>query len=360
MRSVTLFTIVLLLVCASHRAARAEEIKVATYNVEVWADSFKAHQASTQPIAKDPAGAELLRVLARENNEDNWEVAQMILDKNFDPDILVIQEGPDQSDLRYFNRRWMNEAYETVQVLPSNTDRHQNLCVFMKKGFRMLARKDQYHNEPDPSGANARGARLFARGPVFMLVQTPAGKKFWLGTTHQKSKNPGTTMTTQPGGAGSGAGSGAAGAAGRRPDENSPEVFAKRVEDTKWRNREAARTHQIIKEIEKSGPPDVILMGDMNDAVGMDDTEQQAGADAIATLLGPPADGLILATQPLVDAKKISFHNYDDTRHRELIDHVVVTKSMQPRIADVKVLDDLPFARVASDHFPVMVKLKLD
>jgi hypothetical protein len=348
MRSVTLLTIVLLLVCASS-AARAEEIKVATYNVEVWADSFKAHQASTQPIAKDPAGAELLRILARENNEDNWEVSQMILDKNFDPDILVIQEGPDQSDLRYFNRRWMNEAYETVQVLPSNTDRHQNLCVLMKKGFRILARKDQYHNEPDPVGGNARGARLFARGPVFLLVQTPGGKKFWLGTTHQKSKNPGTTAATQSGAAG-----------GQRLDENSPDVFAKRVEDTKWRNREAARTHQIIKEIEKSGPSDVILMGDMNDAVGMDDTEQQAGADAIATLVGPPADGLVLATQPLVDAKKISFHNYDDTRHRELIDHVVVTKSMQPRIAEVKVLDDLAFARVASDHFPVMVKLKLD
>ena len=360
MRIVTSLTVVLLLCAAlATPTARAEEIKVATYNVEVWADSFKAHAASTQPIAKDPAGAELLRILARENNEDNWEVAQMILDKNFDPDILMIQEGPDQADLRYFNRRWMNEAYETVQVLPSNTDRHQNLCVLMKKGFKILARKDQYHNEPDPSGANARGARLFARGPVFLLVQTPGGKKFWLGTTHQKSKNPGTSTTQQPGVAGAGAGAAGAGG-GQRPNENSPEVFAKRVEDTKWRNREAARTHQIIKEIEKSGPSDVILMGDMNDAVGMDDTEQQAGADAIATLIGPPADGLILATQPLVDAKKISFHNYDDTRHRELIDHVVITKSMQPRIIEVKVLDDLPFARVASDHFPVMVKLRTD
>jgi hypothetical protein len=356
MRSITRLTIVFALAtCALTRVAAAEEIKIATYNVEVWADSFKAHQASTQPIAKDPAGAELLRILARENNEDNWEVAQMILDKNFEPDILVIQEGPDQSDLRYFNRRWLNEAYETAQTLPSNTDRHQNLCVFMKPGFKILARKDQYHNEPDPAGGNARGARLFARGPVFMLIQTPAGKKFWLGTTHQKSKNPGTTAT-QPAAAGAAAAAGGA----KRPDENSPDVFAKRLEDTKWRNREAARTHQIIKEIEKSGPSDVILMGDMNDAVGMDDTEQQAGADAIAMLVGPPADGLVLATQPLVDAHKISFHNYDDTRHRELLDHVVVTKSAQPRIVEVKVLDDLPFARVASDHFPVMIKLKTD
>jgi len=342
MRSVTLLTIVLLF--AAGIAARAEEIKIATYNVELWDESFSAHAASTQPIAKDPAGAELLRTLRRENDEDNWEVAQTILDKNFDPDILVIQEGPDQSDLRFFNRRWMNDAYETVQTLPSNTDRNQHLCVFMKKGFRILARRDQYRNEPDPTGANARGARLFARGPVFLLVQSPGGKKFWVGTTHQKSKNPG--IQVEPG--------------QKRPDDNAPEVMARRVEDTKWRNREAARTHQIIKELEKAGPPDVILLGDMNDAVGPDDAEQQAGGDAVATLVGPPADGLILATQALVDAKRISFHNYDDTRHRELIDHVVVTKSFQPRIVEVKVIDDVPFARVASDHYPVMVKLKMD
>jgi hypothetical protein len=336
--------LVLLLIAAAASVARAEEIKIATYNVELWGDSFKAHEASSQPINKDPAGADLLRILRRENDEDNWEVAQTILDKNFDPDILVIQEGPDQADLRFFNRRWMNDAYETVQQLPSNTDRNQHLCVLMKKGFRVLARKDQYRNEPDPAGGNARGGRLFARGPVFLLVQSPGGKRFWVGTTHQKSKNPG--IQTPPG--------------TPRPADNSPEVMARRVEDSKWRNREAARTLAIIKELEKAGPAEVVLLGDMNDAVGADDAEQQAGGDAMAALIGPPADGLILATQPLVDAKKISFHNYDDTRHRELIDHVVVTKSMQPRIVDVKVVDDVPFARVASDHFPVMIKIKLD
>src|SRR5688572_23610448 len=325
MRTVTLLTVVLVLAsAAADNAARAEEIKIATYNVELWGDSFKAHEASTQPINRDPAGAELLRILRRENDEDNWEVAQTILDKNFDPDILLIQEGPDQSDLRFFNRRWMNEAYETVQALPSNTDRNQHLGVFMKKGFRILARRDQYRNEPDTvAGGNPRGNRLFARGPVFLLVQTPGGKRFWVGTTHQKSKNPG--IQVEPG--------------QKRPDDNSPEVMARRVEDTKWRNREAARTHAIMKELEKSGPPEVILLGDMNDALGLDDAEQQAGGDAITALIGAPADGLVLATQRLADAKKISFHNYDDTRHRELIDHVVITKSVQPRIVEVKVVD---------------------
>jgi hypothetical protein len=340
MRSITFLAVAFLLVAT----ARAEEIKIATYNVELWDESFSAHAASTQPIAKDPAGAQLLRTLRRENDEDNWEVAQTILDKNFDPDILLIQEGPDQSDLRFFNRRWMNEAYETVQTLPSNTDRNQHLGVLMKKGFRILARRDQYRNEPDTAGGNPRGGRLFARGPVFLLVQSPAGKRFWVGTTHQKSKNPG--IQVEPG--------------QKRPADNSPEVMAIRVADTKWRNREAARTREIMKELEKAGPADVILLGDMNDAVGPDDAEQQAGGDAIATLVGPLDAGLVLATQPLADAKKISFHNYDDTRHRELIDHVVVTKSLQPRIVEVKVVDDVPFARVASDHYPVMLKLKFE
>jgi endonuclease/exonuclease/phosphatase family metal-dependent hydrolase len=333
------FAVALLLVAP---LALAEEIKIATYNVEVWNDSFAAHAAATQPIAKDPTGAELLRILRRENDEDNWEVAQVILDPKFSPDILVIQEGPDQSDLRFFNKRWMNETYDWVQTLPSNTDRHQHLCILLKKGFRIITRKDQYRSEPDPSGANARGAKLFARGPVFLLIQSPGGYKFWVGVTHMKSKNPGTVLD----------------AAGKRVADNAPEMLAKRVEDSKWRNREATRTHEIIKELEKAGPSDVMLLGDMNDAVGMDESEKQAGADSILTLVGPPADGLTLATQPLIDAKKISFHNYDDTRHREMIDHVIVTKSMKPRVEKVQVIDDLPFSRVASDHFPVMATIK--
>lgn len=335
---------VILLACLFPALARAEEIKIATYNVEWWSDSFAAHAATTQPINRDPAGKELVRILRRENDEDNWEVAQVILDPKFNPDILVIEEGPDQSDLRFFNRRWLNEAYETVQTLPSNSERGQELCIMMKRGFKVLARKDQYRNEPDTAGGNARGGRLFARGPVFCLVQSPGGYKFWVGVTHQKSKNPGVAPDAQ----------------GRRPADDSPEVMQKRIEDSKWRNREAARTHAIIKELEQAGPADVILLGDMNDDVGLDDAEKQAGADSIATLVGPPADGLSLATQPLIDAKKISFHNYDDTRHRELIDHAVVTRSMKARVQDVKVIDDVPLARVASDHYPVMVRIKAE
>jgi hypothetical protein len=299
--------------------------------------------ASSQPASEELK--ELVDEEKKQNDEDNWEVAQVVLNPKFNPDILVIEEGPDQGDLRFFNKRWMNGAYETVIAFPSNTDRNQNLCLLLKPGYKILARKDNYRNEPDPGGGNARGARLFARGPAFALIQSPGGYRFWVGVTHQKSKNPGTVLD----------------AAGKRVSgDNAPEVFHRRVDDTKWRNRESARTHEILKEIEKAGPGDVILLGDMNDAAGLDDAEKAAGGDSMAALIGPPADGFVLVTQPLIDAKKISFHNYDDTRHRELIDHVVATKSMKDQVVEVKIVDDVPLATVASDHYPVMVKIKAD
>ena len=114
------------------------------------------------------------------------------------------------------------------------------------------------------------------------------------------------------------------------------------------------------QELESAGPRDVMLLGDMNDAVGLDEWEPQGGGDAIMNLVGPPEGGFILVTKPLADAKEHSFGGYWRDRHRELIDHVIVTRSLQPRIVEVKVVDNVPFARVASDHYPVMIKIKAD
>src|SRR2546423_7247 len=58
----------------------AEEITLATYNVELFDHHFMAHHASTQPISKDPAAREILEELRKKNDEDNWETAQVILD----------------------------------------------------------------------------------------------------------------------------------------------------------------------------------------------------------------------------------------------------------------------------------------
>lgn len=333
---------ILLIVLLLATGAPAETFTVGTYNIERFNENFEAHRLSTQPVAKDEKTKDLVSALRKKNDEDNWEIAQVILDPKFNPDILVIEEGCDHGDLTFFNRRWLNGAYETLVTFPTNTDRNQNLNLMMKKGFKILERKDKYYLEPDSVG-NQRGSRLFARGPSFVKVKTPGGYVFWVGVTHMKSKNVGTI------------------ASGEQPADGkeTAETRKAKIDATEWRNREAKRTHAIIKELEKAGPADVMLLGDMNDAVGLDEYEKEGGGDAIANLLGPPAEGLILVTKPLSDAGQYSFNGYFRDRYRELIDHVVTTKSMKNQIEDVQIIKE-GMAPVASDHFPVMVKVKAD
>ncbi|MGB7158002.1 MAG: endonuclease/exonuclease/phosphatase family protein [Tepidisphaeraceae bacterium] len=315
------------LVCVAATVAHAEEIKVATYNIEQWQTNFQGfHLGSATRKSNEPVSAQMNEMIAAEraqNDEDNWEVAQVILDKSFNPDVLVVQEGCKQSDLSYFNKRWLNSAYDTVVQFPSNTDRDQHLCILLKPGFKILQRRDKYHEEKDTAG-NDRGLRLFARGPVFCLIQSPSGYKFWVGVTHQKSKR-----------------------------DNSAEV-------TQWRNRESERTHEIMKELEQGGPNDVMLLGDMNDELGVQEFEAEGGGDTVANLLGPLEDGFVLATKHLADAKEFSFGGYWRTDHRTLIDHVVTTKGMKDQLGEVKVVKTPPLTPAASDHYPVMITIKAE
>lgn len=315
--------LVLLLGWAS--AASAEQITVATYNIELFSHHFLArHLSETRPtvLPKTPEVQALLEAERKHEEEDNWEISQVILDPKFNPDLLVIQEGPTQTDLDYFNHRWLKDAYSTVIVFETNSTFDQNLCLLLKPGFKVIARKDQYFKEPD-SVPNERGERLFARGPAFVLVESPSGYRFWVGTNHLKSKS-----------------------------DNSVEV-------TQWRNREAIRTHAIIKEIEKAGPNDLLFLGDMNDELGIQMYELQGGGDTISNLIGPPQDGIILATQALAEAGKISYFGYAREDHRSLIDHIFLTSGMKDQIDEVNVFQN-SFTAVASDHCPVMIRFHAD
>lgn len=319
--------LVIFVLAGAVSATRAEDIKLATYNIEQWHTNFEGHrlQLATRR-SNEPADQRLGEIIDAErsqNDEDNWEIAQVILHPDFNPDILVVQEGCNQSDLTFFNKRWLNNAYDTVVQFPSNTDRDQHLCILLKSGFKILQRRDQYRDEPD-TVPNDRGMKLFARGPVFCLIQSPSGYQFWVGVTHQKSKR------------------------------------GNNVEVTQWRNREARRTHEIMKELEQTGPNDVILLGDMNDELGEQQFEAEGGGDTIANLVGPPEHGFILATQKLHDAADFSFGGYWRTDHRTLIDHIVVSGAMKDQLGEVKVVKSPPMTPVASDHYPVMITIKAD
>jgi endonuclease/exonuclease/phosphatase family metal-dependent hydrolase len=316
-------TLVALVCCAP--VARAETVTVATYNVEHFENHFLGFKLGKMREAKQPgAFQEAVDALKHSNDKENFAVARVITHKSFNPDVLVIEEGCTQANLEFFNKRWLQNAYGTVVQFPSNTDREQHLCMLLKPGFKILQRHDEYHLERD-AGGNDRGNVLFARGPVFCLVQTPAGYKFWIGVTHQKSKY-----------------------------DNSLEV-------TQWRNREAVRTHQIMLNLQKQGPTDVMLLGDMNDELGDDEYEKQpnSGGDSITNLVGPAADHFVLVTEPLARSHQDSFGGYWNPKFRSFIDHVIVTPSMKDQIQKVEVFYG-SVAPVASDHFPVFVKLHSD
>lgn len=187
-------------------------------------------------------------------------------------------------------------------------------------------------------------------------MQTPGGYKFWVGVTHQKSKLTDFTreaeaelrarLAGEPGGLIEERVKAARDAAGKRAAE--------------WRNREARRTHEIMKELAAGGrSDDVLLLGDMNDEPGRDAYEELAGGDAVALLVGPQADGFALLTRPLADRKEISYGGYARPEYRSLIDHAVATPAMKDQIVDVRVYQD-GLARVASDHYPLVVKLRSD
>ena len=102
-----------------------------------------------------------------------------------------------------------------------------------------------------------------------------------------------------------------------------------------------------------------MLLGDMNDALGIQEFEQEGGGDTIANMVGPAEDGLDLVTRKLADSGQISYGGYWNDKYRSFIDHVIVTRSMKDQIEDVEVFHN-DFTAVSSDHFPVYVKIKED
>ncbi len=305
--------------------AAAGTIRIATWNVENWRDHFDAWRRRRQR-ARDEAEARQKQIEAFQNDEDNWEIAQVLLDPEFAPDIVVVQEGCAQEELEQFNREWLGGAFATLRVLPSNDERGQTLAILLREGFEIVEIDADHHRLPDPDDLNPRSDRLFARGPAFVLVQTPSGNRLWVGTNHQKSK---------------------AGEDG--------------LADTRWRNAEALATRRIIQDLaaRSDGAAGVVFLGDLNDQLGIQAWELEGGGDTVANLVGPPEAGLELATRKLAEEGVASYMGYWRPTYRGLIDHIVITQDLAPSVGQVAVFDSA-WARVASDHLPVYIDLRLD
>ncbi len=302
-------------------------VRVATWNIENWNDHFQSLRDKGLPEPATEEGREQRTQERYQNDEDNWEIAQVLLDPAFAPDVLVFEEGCDQASLDAFADQWLEGTYPTRVVFAGNSDRVQTLGILLRDGFTIVETEDQFYKMPDEGDLNPRSDFLFARGPAFVLVETPDGKRVWVGVTHQKSKGG-----------------------------NSVEV-------TRWRAAEAKATHDIIRDLAAKGEAGVLLLGDMNDEVGVQEFELEAGGDVIGDLVGTNDDDatndLVLVTQSLADAGVQTFSGYWRDRYRSFIDHIVATPDLAPQVQVIGVYDT-PWARVASDHLPVYVDVKLD
>ena len=86
------------------------------------------------------------------------------------------------------------------------------------------------------------------------------------------------------------------------------------------------------------------------------DVLRLASATRKAHVMAVAADESVLGSVQLADAGEYSFNGYFRTDHHELIDHIVATRSAKELVDGVEVYK-APLARVASDHFPVLVKI---
>jgi endonuclease/exonuclease/phosphatase family metal-dependent hydrolase len=299
-------------------------VRIVTYNIENWRYSFLAHKVwpSSQPSWSEDL-VDLVARERREDDEENWEVARTILHDGVKPDILVIQEACEQRDLNYFNTQFLRGYFDTVHIFPSNSNRGQNIGILMRPGFKVLEYREDYKDIPDKNDDNPETDKLFARGPGFAKVEAPNGARFWVGTNHAKSKSGNS------------------------------------VEATRWRNAEARMTNKIISELRKAGPNKVVFLGDLNDEIGLQEFEKEAGGSAIELLAGSGADALKIVTRPLSDEGKISFHGGRSTRYKSFIDHAVLTPEAEKHLKRVSVFTG-DLADVASDHYPVVLEFQFD
>ncbi len=312
-------------------APSPETVRVVSYNIENWRHNFDGFRLRKLAQANPNWPQEFLDLIARESREDdeeNWEVARVLLHPEVLPDILVVQEGATQSDVNFFNTQFLKGHFEYIHTLKSNTNRDQHLLILARPGFKVIEVREDYHEKPDADDIVPELDRLFARGPGFVLFETPGGHRVWVGTNHQKSRG----FSAERGESG--------------------------VSVARWRLAEAKATHKIIQELAQTATPHVLFLGDMNDEIDIQEFEEEAGGSAIEAIAGTGDFTLSVLTAPLEAAGEISFGGYRSARYRSLIDHAFATPSLTPFVTGVRSFR-ADMADVASDHYPIVVELTL-
>lgn len=288
----------------------AETIKVATYNIENFSDMFDQHKLPS---------AQRDRTEYYRDCEDIYEVARVITLPDFSPDIICIQEAPDQETLEIFNNEYLKGHYQFVRVFKGNSTSQQNLAMLAKPGFNAES-VDDYYKDTDPADSSGKKL-LFSRGPAFVTFITPAHNRIIIGLTHIKSK----------------------------AGDNAPMVLR--------RVRQITRLREICEHYIETNTY-VAVLGDFNDSFGKDNNEVKADTDALAEALAGKKL-LRSLTRPLQEQGLYSYHcQLKPIRYRSFLDHIFVSIPLFQNTSATTVITD-PIADVASDHWPVMATFEL-
>ncbi|WP_257787952.1 endonuclease/exonuclease/phosphatase family protein [Limihaloglobus sulfuriphilus] len=301
-------------------------MRVATYNIEHFMRMFDQQ--------KMPERSRNMTELYSDE-EDVYEVAAVIKSKDFNADIIAIQECCDEQMLELFVKKWLDGEYEYAKVSYGNTD-GQYLGFLVRKGWSVRDFRE-YVDIKDP--ADDRSLRsfkeregkdffdfLFSRGPAFILVESPGGTSFWVGCTHVKSK------------------------------------YGNNEAVTKWRLREIDKTRQICAELLAGGKTDkLVILGDFNDTIGMDKYEKIVGADVVMRMTeGSGGEELKMLTRKLSDSGKASYHcEFKPRYYRGFLDHVFASPAMAECFESALMVES-PVAAVASDHYPVVCEFEFE
>ena len=301
---------------APARDAAPDGLRIATYNIENMMMLFDQHRMPERSRNR----TEMFR-----DEEDLFEIAAVTALPDMDADIICIQESCDEAMLRLFNERWLHGRYAMVRAFRGNTD-GQFLAMLARPGLEVLDVREYFEDLDSQPGLtddnNDAPARLFNRGPAFVKFRDEAGRVFWVGTVHLKSKW-----------------------------NDSPAA-------ARWRVRMMARLRDICHELAADAPM-VAVAGDFNDSFGQDRIEREIDTDAITHMLTPVDDRTLHSvTRGLAaDNPQLgTWHGAIKPSAPSFIDHIFMTTHMAEHVTDVWVVQN-PIALVASDHLPVVVQL---
>lgn len=285
------------------QSAGSGKVRIAGYNLEWFLDVFD------DPYAKDesrpPKSRKSIELLAAALRKVN-------------ADVVTVQEVENEHVLRAMASEMLaDQGYKFFAVLPSNSDRGQNLGIMSRLPIVSLTS----HRFTELTLPGETRTWRFARDLFRARVQATPKRTMDVFVVHLKSRLDG---------------------------EGDPQ-------SAKWRRAEATAIRKVL-DAELAANPQALftVTGDFNDT---------PGSSGILTLLAPAADGknvLIDVHEGLSPEKRFTYRK-EPYRNHGPIDYILASPALASRLVSgsAQVLEDDTRITEGSDHLPVYADFNL-